>query len=109
MTRATFAVAPEDSPETAAMVMQEHCLPILPVVADRRLVGVVTRADVIDDLPWPPAGVSPVAGDTELVQAMQRRMDAERAALLAMARTIVAGGAVEDHRVVRGEPPRHDL
>ena len=133
MTRETVAVGPEYSPEAAAVVMHEHALRVLPVVADDRVVGVVTCADLIDDLAWPSQAAGSPAADAELVEAMQQRLDeqawtsrhrvhvwadqgvvslcglveseTERAALLAMARAIVGCAAVEDHLLVRRELP----
>jgi CBS domain-containing protein len=134
MTRETLALALDDSPEAATRLMHEHRRSILPVVADGNLVGVVTSADLIDDLPWPSDVTSPGLRDAELLQAMRERMageswtsghrvylgadhgvlslcgvvegPAERAGLLAMARAIAGRHAVEDHLLVRSQLPR---
>jgi CBS-domain-containing membrane protein len=131
MTRQTVAVGPEDSTETAAVLMHQRALSVLPVVALGHVVGILTRGDLIDGLAWPVDAPDSAAPDAELVRVMQERMDeaawtskhrvhvqadrgvlslcglvdsqAERAALLAMARTIAGCTAVEDHLLVRRE------
>ena len=131
MTRQTVAVVPEDSTETAAVLMHQRALSVLPVVADGHVVGILTRSDLIDGLAWSLDAADSATPDAELVRVMQERMgeeawtskhrvhvqadrgvlslcglvdsQAERAALLAMARTIAGCAAVEDHLLVRRE------
>jgi len=132
MTREIVAVAPEDSLTIAAVRMHEHHLPMLPVVAGDRVVGVVAASDLVGDLP----GCSPSAPratDRDLVAAMEQQMDeeawtssrfvrveaadgvltlsgtvesqAERQALRAMARAITGYPAADTYLFVRTERP----
>jgi len=112
--------------------MHECGLPVLPVVADGRLVGVVTGSDLVEDQVLPTSTSRP-ASAADLAQAMQRQIDAEpwtskycvavkaaggvlslrglveshaeRRALCAMARAIAGCTAVDDHLLVRTERP----
>jgi len=50
MSRNLHDVGPEDSVEEAASIMTRHRINRLPVVEDGRLVGIVTRGDIISGL-----------------------------------------------------------
>ena len=50
MSRNLHDVGPEDSTEEAASIMTRHRINRLPVVEDGRLVGIVTRGDIISGL-----------------------------------------------------------
>lgn len=50
MSRNLHEVGPEDSAEEAASIMTRHRINRLPVVEDGRLVGIVTRGDIISGL-----------------------------------------------------------
>jgi CBS domain-containing protein len=47
MTAPALAVRPREQASTAARLMLEHRINRLPVLADGRLVGIVTRADLV--------------------------------------------------------------
>lgn len=46
MTREIFTVAPETILEEAALIMQENNISTLPVLKDKRLVGIITESDL---------------------------------------------------------------
>lgn len=50
MSREIFQMAPDDSVEMAAAIMTRHHINRLPVVEDGRLVGIITRGDIITGL-----------------------------------------------------------
>ncbi len=50
MSRNIHEVGPEDSVEEAASVMTRHRINRLPVVEDGRLVGIITRGDIVSGL-----------------------------------------------------------
>ena len=50
MTKKVFTVSPEDSIERAASIMVRQRINRLPVLEDERLVGIVTRGDIIAGL-----------------------------------------------------------
>lgn len=50
MSRNLHEIRPEDSIEEAASIMTRHRINRLPVVEDGRLVGIVTRGDIITGL-----------------------------------------------------------
>jgi CBS domain-containing protein len=50
MSRNVHEVSPEDSIEEAASIMTRHRINRLPVVEEGRLVGIVTRGDIISSL-----------------------------------------------------------
>jgi CBS-domain-containing membrane protein len=116
--------------DDAGVLMRDDGARLLPVVAGRVLVGVVTITDMIDDL-VPPVPMLPSITDAALAQEMLRRMDAElwtsrhrvhvtacegviglhgcatsaveRAALRAMARAIPGCVDVADHLLTEKE------
>jgi CBS domain-containing protein len=130
MTAAPAAIAPEASVETVATLMRRHAIPALPVVADDRCIGLVTRADVLDWLSWPAAPASGAVTDADVAASMQARIHRERwtarhrvaveavrgvirltgvvtsplerSGLLVMARSVPGYAGVEDRLVVLG-------
>jgi CBS domain-containing protein len=129
MTPAPPAIVPDASIETAARLMRRHAIGALPVVLNDVCIGVVTRADVLDHLAWPPAGAPGAANDGELERQMLQSIleemwasryvtvearrgvirlggavagPAERSALVAMARALPGCGGVEDRLAVLG-------
>jgi CBS domain-containing protein len=50
MSRNLHEIGPDDSIEEAASIMTRHRINRLPVVEDGRLVGIVTRGDIISGL-----------------------------------------------------------
>jgi CBS domain-containing protein len=70
MSRPPLAIVPDASVETAARLMRHHAIAALPVVVNDVCIGLVTRADVLAHLSWPPAPAP--AGDGELERLMLR-------------------------------------
>lgn len=133
MTRAVVCVSPDLPVAACAMVLDQRRIRRLPVVADGRLVGIVSRGDLIKALAAPPAAASGPHADGELAREMRERVDreawaasrgivvqaqggvlalwglvdseAERDALETMARGIEGVTGVDSHVVVRADVP----
>jgi CBS-domain-containing membrane protein len=76
MTRAVVSVAPELGLEAAARILHDRGWRRLPVVGDGRLVGILSRGDVVKTVAATPP-VTRSATDDELVKAMRSRIAAE--------------------------------
>ncbi len=53
MSRSVYEIGPDDSVEEAAAIMTRHRVNRLPVVEDDKLVGIITRGDIISGLGIP--------------------------------------------------------
>jgi CBS-domain-containing membrane protein len=128
MTVPPVAIVPDAHLETAARLMQRHAIGALPVVTNDFCIGLVTRADVLEHLSWSAAAASGSVSDVALERLMQAHMQEElwtsrhgvavdathavirltgvvgsteeRAALVAMARSIPGCAGVEDRLVI---------
>jgi CBS domain-containing protein len=76
MTRAVVSVSPSLGIDAAARILYDRGLRRLPVVRDNRLVGILTRADLVKALATAPVFVIS-ASDDVLVTTMRERMKAE--------------------------------
>jgi CBS domain-containing protein len=133
MTTEVLCVGPELPIAAAAVILDERRIRRLPVVADGRLVGIVSRGDLVRALartaPSPPASLP----DAEIVREMRDRLrrepwamtlgvvveatdgilalwglvssDLERSALETMARAVPGVRGIESHLVVRSAVP----
>lgn len=134
MTRGVISVSPELPLESAALILDKHRIRRLPVVAGDRLVGIVSRSDLIKALVKAVPAGAPLSG-TQLVAELQARLDrepwatphalvinasdgvlslwglvesaAERSAIETMARGIEGCAGVENHLIVKAEIPYH--
>jgi CBS domain-containing protein len=131
MTPIPVSIMPGASLETVAAVMGAYGLGAVPVRVNDKLVGLVSRADVNKDLAEPPETRSPMASDVRMVREMRWRMghepwlsshdvviqahggimslhglvnsQAERSALVTLARAVARDIRVEDHLLLRTE------
>jgi CBS domain-containing protein len=134
MTRSVICVTPDLPIESAAALLDEHRIRRLPVVAAGKLVGIVSRGDLVRAL----AATAPIAegtppSDAELVGTMRARLrgeawvschgllieardgvlvlwglvatDTEKSAIETMARSIPGVRGVDSHLMVRAEIP----
>ena len=130
MTRDVLSLSPKHPIEAAARMLDEHRVRRLPVVDDGRLVGIVSRGDLVKALAAaPPAGAG--LSGTALVDEMRARLaretwtsphalvitandgvlslyglvwsQGERSAIETMARGIPGCTAVDNHLVVEAE------
>jgi CBS domain-containing protein len=135
MTEAPLTIAPDASLGQAATLMRQSEIGALPVVVDGACIGIVTRADVLDHLSWPAASRPGTVSDVELERAMREGIEqeawasrhpltveavdgvirltgvvaspVERAALLAMARSVAGCAGVEDRLIVLSRTSRY--
>ena len=135
MTRSVISIAPDMPIESAAVILDERRIRRLPVVADGRLVGIVSRGDLVKALAAA-APAEPVSRpDAQLVEEMRARLarerwvasrgiivqaqdgvltllglvesEAEKAALETMARAIEGVQRVDSRLLVKTEVPYH--
>ncbi len=50
MTKGPFVVSPDDDVYTAAILMVRHGISGIPVVRNKKLVGIVTKSDIVNVL-----------------------------------------------------------
>jgi CBS-domain-containing membrane protein len=134
MSKPVVHVAPDAPIGAAAAIMDELRIKRLPVLADGRLIGIVSRADLIKALALAPIAKPALPLDQELEREMRARLeeepwvsnrrlvvraensvlslfgmvstDAERAALETMARSIEGCAGVENNLIVADRVPR---
>jgi CBS domain-containing protein len=135
MTRSVICVDPNLPIESAALILDERRISRLPVVADGRLVGIVSRGDLIKALAKAPAGEGAPLSDSQIVSEMKHRLSeepwvtnrgivvhakdgilslwglvatgAEKSAIETMARAIEGAKGIDSHLVVKSEIPYH--
>jgi CBS domain-containing protein len=133
MTTEVLSIGPEAPLAAAAMILHEQRIRRLPVVANGRLVGIVSRGDIVRTLASVPPSPAVSRPDAEIVRELRERLrhepwatttgvlaearegilalwglvstDAERSALETMARTVPGVRDVENHLVLRREVP----
>lgn len=134
MTRSVVCVSPDLPIDAAASILDAQKIRRLPVVTDGRLVGIVSRGDLVRALATgEPPGEAAALPDRELVAQMKARIarepwvshraivvqardgilglwgvtetEAEKSALETMARAIDGAKGVESHLVVKAEVP----
>ena len=77
MTRSAICVSPDLPIESAAVLLDQHRVRRLPVVAGGRLVGIVSRGDLVRALAAAPPPAGGAVGDAELIRVMRERMAQE--------------------------------
>ena len=133
MTQSLITVSPDFPIESVALILDQHRIRRVPVVADGRLVGIVSRGDLIKVLAAAPAPAAAQPSDNRLVHEMRARLaeepwisnrgivvqakdgvlalwglvltEAEKSALETMARSIEGCKGIESHLVVKSEFP----
>jgi CBS domain-containing protein len=133
MTTEILSIGPEAPLAAAAMILHEQRIRRLPVVANDRLVGIVSRGDLVRALASVPPSPAVSRPDAELMRELRERLrrepwatttgvlaearegilalwglvstDAERSALETMARAVPGVRDVENHLVLRREIP----
>jgi CBS domain-containing protein len=77
MTRAVVCIDPEMPIEAIATMLDRRGIKRVPVIAQGRLVGIVSRADLVRALAGRGAGPAASASDAEIVRAINERLDRE--------------------------------
>jgi len=133
MTRSLIAVSPDFPIESAALILDQHRIRRVPVVADGQLLGILSRGDLIKALAKAPAPAGGQPSDERLVREMRARLaeepwvsnrgivvqakdgvlslwglvltETEKSAVETMARTIEGSKGIDSHLVVKSEFP----
>lgn len=133
MTRSLITVSPDLPVESVALILDEHGIRRVPVVAGGELVGIVSRGDLIKALAKAPPRAGGPPSDERLVREMRARLaeepwisnrgivvqakdgvlslwglvltETEKSALETMARAIEGSKGIDSHLVVKSEFP----
>lgn len=133
MTRSLIAVSPDFPIESAALILDQHRIRRVPVVAEGQLLGILSRGDLIKALAKAPAHAGGPPSDERLVREMRARLaeepwvsnrgivaqtkdgvlslwglvltETEKSAVETMARTIEGCKGIDSHLVVKSEFP----
>ena len=133
MTRSLIAVSPDFPIESAALILDQHRIRRVPVVADGQLLGILSRGDLIKALAKAPARAGGQPSDERLVREMRARLaeepwvsnrgivgqakdgvlslwglvltETEKSAVETMARTIEGCKGIDNHLVVKSDFP----
>ena len=133
MTRSLIAVSPDFPIESAALILDQHRIRRVPVVADGQLLGILSRGDLIKALAKAPARAGGQPSDERLVREMRARLaeepwvsnrgivgqakdgvlslwglvltETEKSAVETMARTIEGCKGIDSHLVVKSDFP----
>ena len=133
MTRSLIAVSPDFPIESAALILDQHRIRRVPVVADGQLLGILSRGDLIKALAKAPPRAGGQPSDERLVREMRARLaeepwvsnrgivaqakdgvlslwglvltETEKSAVETMARTIEGCKGIDSHLVVKSEFP----
>jgi CBS domain-containing protein len=108
MTRHVISVGEEAEVGEIAQLLDSRRIKRVPVVREGRLVGIVSRADLLRALVagWPPAGRGTAASDHALHEAIIAHARAQRWSDVPMLNVVVRGGDVELSGVVASEDHR---
>lgn len=77
MTKAVISVSPDLPIEAAALILDQRRIRRVPVVADGRVVGIVSRGDLVKVLANAPSPVGGPTSDSQLVSEMRVRLAQE--------------------------------
>lgn len=133
MTRSLIAVSPDFPIESAALILDQHRIRRVPVVADGQLLGILSRGDLIKALAKAPPRAGGQPSDERLVREMRARLaeepwvsnrgivvqakdgelslwglvltETEKSAVETMARTIEGCKGIDSQLVVKSEFP----
>lgn len=95
MTREVVCVGPGTALDAVAGLMEEHHIRRVPVVQERRLVGIVSRKNLLRALAAMPAEAGPAAAsDAEIRFALMKELAAQPWSRRADNSVVVTGGAV---------------
>ncbi|HEX5453185.1 MAG TPA: CBS domain-containing protein [Stellaceae bacterium] len=110
MTTDVVTVLPEEPLENAVRLMEQRRIKRLPVVDDGRLVGIVSRADLVRALlRLLKAEPSQKPGDDEIQQSIMAEIDRQRWAPRAMLTVDVSNGVVDLSGCITDERERTAL
>jgi CBS domain-containing protein len=95
MTQPAVCVAPETPLDEAVRILERHHIKRLPVIEQGKLVGLMTRADLVRALLHRQHAPSPVQSDSELRQRVEALLQSEAWAASAYINVVVEAGVVQ--------------
>ena len=93
MTRRVITVGEDASLEAIADVLEKHRIKRVPVVRDGRLIGIVSRADILHGLAAGQTDATPSIDDRTIKQAIEKEL-AKAGVMAQRVNIIVSGGIV---------------
>ena len=111
MTREVVSVTEDTSVSVIAALLEERRIKRVSVIRDGRLVGIVSRADLLRGLVVLPAAApgATVADDRAIREQLLRTLQAERWTSPGLINIVVTGGVVHLWGLVQSEPERAAL
>ncbi|MBX6424586.1 MAG: CBS domain-containing protein [Variibacter sp.] len=110
MTRAVITAAPETPLGEIARLLEKHRIKRVPVVQDGRVVGIVSRANLLQALAsFAEAPSATAVEDSALREAVLSRLEAQPWARLALVNVIVRAGTVDLWGIVGSQAERTAL
>jgi predicted transcriptional regulator len=108
MTREVITATPETPLATIANLLEQNAIKRVPIVRDGRLVGIVSRANLLQALASQPpvAAATPTPDDASIREKVLSKLDAEPWARPAFINVIVQNGVVELWGMVESETER---
>jgi CBS domain-containing protein len=103
MSAPAISVGPDATLAELAALMEKRGIKRVPVVEDGRLVGLVSRADLVRALVHATAKLPMRANDAEICNTMLQRLDSQRFAVRSMVRVAVKDGTVTVTGIVQSE------
>ena len=110
MTRKPIAITPDTPLEAVVDLMERHRIKRLPVLDGGRIVGIVSRANLLPALAHLAAAAPPTApADADLRAAVLAAIDKQRWAMRSSIDAVVSGGVVDLRGVILDERERQAL
>ncbi len=106
MTRDIVAVVPDTPLSEIANLFESRNIKRVPVIEAGKLVGIVTRANLVQAIATAPQDERQMLSDEEVRRNIQNRLEAERWTNVTMLNVTVSGGVVHLWGLVRSEAER---
>lgn len=105
-----ISIPQSDNLETVVQLMEKYRIKRLPVTADGRVVGVVSRSDLLRALIGHARRVEPMATDDRTIrQAIMHALEAQAWAPMTTLNVTVQGGVVDIWGTITNEQERHGI
>lgn len=109
MTHEVVSVDPETPLSDVAQLFEKRRIKRVPVLKDGRLVGIVTRANLVQAIATAPQKEHRPLADEEIREKLQKRLEAQPWANVTMLNVTVSDGVVHLWGIVRSEAERNAI